>query len=156
MKKLGKFIIKNRVVIALMTIIVICGILALYFGFKVFWGDTSDNNYGTRLDDIKEVVFTEEMQNNVTDYLKTNTNVSTVTYDIKGKIIYLIIDFNKDYALKNAKSLCTKSLEKFDATILEKYDVQFMLTASTVAESKIYPTMGYKPNESKSISWVNS
>ena len=44
MKNFLKFVKKNRVILSLLSIIIVCLIICLVFGFRIFWGETSINN----------------------------------------------------------------------------------------------------------------
>lgn len=153
MKKFLRFVKKNKVLITLVSIILICLIIIVVFGFKLLWGETGTTKYGTRLDGI------EELKKDDKDKIKllflNDENVNSVDINIEGKIIYLTIDFKTDYKLSKAKKLIKSSLENIDSKILSNYDIQYILTASSVKESKYYPTMGYKARSKDTISWIN-
>ena len=153
MKKIFNFIKRNKVVFALLFIILICLIVIAIFGFKLLWGETGTTNYGTRLDNVEALTKTQEDMFKL--YFLNDENVNTVALDVRGKIIYVTIDFKKDYKLSKAKKLVKGSLEEVDKKVLTSYDIQFILTSKEVVDSKYYPTMGYKASDLETISWIN-
>lgn len=155
MKKFINFIKKNRVILSLLIIIFICLIVCLIFGFKIFWGESGTSKYGPRLDEIENIPFTETEQETIKTYFLKNENVDSVKFNLQGKIMYITINLNTNLKLTTAKKLVKNSLSEIDESILSNYDIQFILTTS-VSDSKIYPTMGYKSHNKTAISWVNS
>lgn len=147
MKKFGKFIVKNRVLVTLFVIIFICLVFALYFGIKLFWGDTSSNSYGTRLDVISDIKVDDSK---VKEYLNKNENVSLVEVDTKGRIIYVMVELSKDIKVSEAKSLCKGSLTSFSDDVLKYYEIEYFVTKK---DSKNYPIVGSKGKNKKAISW---
>jgi len=155
MKKFLKFVKKNRVILSLLTIITICLIICLVFGFRIFWGETDGNEYGTRLDGLDKTPYTDTERENVKAYFLKNENVDTVNFNLQGKIMYITINFKNDLKLATAKKLVNESLKEMNEDITNVYDIQFILTTS-VEDSKIYPTMGYKAHKKSAVSWINS
>ena len=153
MNKFFNFIKHNKVLFALIVVIVFCLIVIGIFGFKLLWGETGTTNYGTRLDDIIEL--NKEESDKIKLYFLNDENVNTVTLKVQGKIIYITIDFKSDYKLSKAKKLVVSSFENMSEKILQTYDIQYILTASNVEESKYYPFMGYKASSKEEISWLN-
>lgn len=156
MKKFLKFIKRNRVIVALSAIITLCLIICIVFGFKLFWGTTDVDKYGTRKDSLNDVTLTDNDKKAIDEYFLANKNVNSVKYTTQGPIIYITIDLKSDVALKTSKALVNNSLPIINKTLLEKYEFQFILTASSVKDSKIYPTFGYKALKKSTISWINS
>lgn len=156
MKKLVNLIKRNQVTFLLSFIIIVCLIISVVFGFKLFWGDPNTDKYGGRLEELENIKFTENMQASVTEYFSKNENVNKVTYNIEGKLIYVNIDLAKTVKLTTFKKYVNESLNIFDKELLSKYDIQFIVTLSSDKESKIYPTMGYKNVKKSTITWINS
>ena len=155
MKKFLKFVKKNRVILSLLSIIIVCLIICLIFGFKIFWGETDGNEYGTRLDGLDKTPYTETEKETIKTYFLKDENVDSVKFNLQGKIMYITINFSKDLKLATAKKLVNESLKEMNEEIASTYDIQFILTTS-VEDSKIYPTMGYKAHKKTAVSWINS
>ena len=87
-------------------------------------------------------------------------NVSDVRVEVKGKIIYIIMNVNDGVSKIDAEGYAVKALEKFKSEDLEYYDVQFLITCSDEKkeedEKAIYPIAGAKKAKGSQIIWSNN
>ncbi len=156
MNKLKKLFIRNKVWFVLIIILIVCFLLIIYGLVKYFYIGINNDTYGDRLEGISENELDKDIESDVQAIYESNDNVGEVILDLKGKIIYITIDFVKATKVKDAKSLALKSLEAFSEEEKLFYDIQYILTAETITEDEFYPTMGYKNSSSQVVVWINS
>lgn len=146
MKKLW---MKNRVVVVLLIILLICFIAIVGVTITFFYSkDVSE--YGTRLEDISKHPVDDKFKNEYKDKVLENENVTKVTMNIKGRIIYVHIDFNEVISLDDAKNIATTSLEMFNDDIKSYYDIEFVL------KSDNFTIFGAKNSKIDHVSWNNN
>lgn len=155
MKKLKELWGKNKVLIILGIILLIClgAILAVTFSF--FLGG-SKSVYGNRLDDISKHPITENFKSEYVDNLKKDTSISSVKINVKGRIIYVDIDFVADTSLVDAESKAAASLASFSEDILSYYDVSFVLKADASENSEGFSILGAKNVAGSGLVWNNN
>jgi len=145
----------NKVLLVLIGILLICFIV-LGFGFyKYFYAGTGQSKYGDRLNGIEEYPLSESLEDEVkTLYSKENT-IGEVSVDVKGRIIYITIDFKEIIKVEDAKKLALKSLDVIGEKNLTFYEIQYVLTASYEkdAEKKSFPIFGSKGINSSKVVW---
>lgn len=146
MKKLWK---QNRVLFMLIIVLIICFIAILSVALTFFYSkDVS--NYGSRLKDIEDYPITETFQKEYKESLLENERVLKSNFLIKGRIVYITINFDDQISLDEAKSVATKTLDKFSEDLLAYYDLQFIL------KSDNFNIMGAKNSIVDHISWNNN
>ena len=156
MSKFKEFWRKNKVLVVLMSILIICFIAICVVVATYFFGG-SKTVYGDRLKDIDKHPITEEFKGEYITSLKDDGKaVSDVTFNTKGRVIYIRIKFVNDYSLVEAESKATASLAKFTDNILEYYDLNFTLVSDATENSDGFTIMGAKNTSSKSIVWNNN
>lgn len=151
MKKLIK---ENKVLFVLAIILIIALILIAVGLFSYFYGNNKDK-YGDRLNKVEEY----KIKDTISEEIKSlyDANVENVKVDIRGKIIYIILDVANGVEKNTAKSLANQALEKFTEEEKNFYDIQFLITCTKEeAEEKIYPIEGYKNSSSINIVWTNN
>ena len=109
MKKIKNWWDSNRVLFVLCVIVIICFLIMGFVVVKYFVG-LNTSAYGDRLDDIADLPFTEEAQNNIINKLKESETVTDVTVHSQGKIIYIRITFTNT-SLDRAKEIAATALE---------------------------------------------
>ena len=145
MKKLKRLYKKNKVLFILTTIAIVC-ILVILIGLL-----TS----GDRLDGIEEVEISDSAREDIVSFYEENDKVNEASVDLKGKIVYIIIDVVKGTTKAQAQTLANSGLKEFSEEEVDYYDFQFIVTCEDEKDSKIYPTMGYKNNTSAKVAWIN-
>ncbi len=152
-KKIKELYNKNKIVFILIAVMIVCFIIIVIGLITSFYKKVSTSNYGDRLDDIKTVKISKSEQSEYKDSIEGLDGVTSASVDIKGKIIYIMIDFEADTKVKDAKEVATTALEEIATKEVKVYDIQFILSCDD--NEKDYPTMGYKNNSSDSIVWIN-
>lgn len=143
----------NKIIWILLAIIIIC-FLVLGLGFyKYFYGGASSSKYGERLDGIDAHPLSENLEEEISSLYKDENTINKVSVDVKGRIIYIIIDFGKTLKVATAKDLAVKSITKIDENNLAYYDIQFILTYSGEEENSNFPVFGSKSASSLKAVW---
>ena len=114
MKKLWK---NNRVVFVLVIILIICFISIIGVTLTFFYSKDI-STYGNRLDNIEKYPVSNEFKASYKDKMLENENIKSINFDIKGRIIYITINFDENIDLKKAKSIISSSLSEFNEEIL--------------------------------------
>ena len=142
---------ENRVLFALAIVIVISLILIAIGLFKYFYGN--DNSaYGDRLNGIEDHKISETIDSDIQSLFEAG--VDSVKVDIKGKIIYIVMNVTSGVSKIDAESYAANALTKFSEEDLSFYDVQFLITCTTEeVDEKVFPIDGYKNSTSATIIW---
>lgn len=155
MNKIKELWGKNKVLIVLGIILIVCLVTIICVGVSFFFGG-SETVYGDRLDDIENYPISEEFKSDYIASLLENEEVSDVTIDIKGRIVYVNIVFVGDTNLANAKSKAVTSLEKFSDELLSYYDINLTLTSKATENSEGFTIMGAKNVAGSGVVWNNN
>lgn len=150
MKKFKKLWENNKFAIIVCTILLVCICAIAYVALTYFFGG-SDSVYGERLKDISKHEITEKEEKKVIKSIKENEKVETANINIKGKVIYINVDFTEDTSLAEAQKTAVTSLEHFDKEALEYYDYNYIIYYE---EDSVL--MGYKNSSSSIIVWNNN
>ena len=155
MKKFKEFWGKNKVLIVLGIILIICFITILIVTFSYFFGG-SESVYGDRLDEIENYPIEDDFISEYIANLENDDLINSVTFDTKGRIIYVIIDFVGDTSLVEAQSKAAASLEQFNENILSYYDIMFTLTCAETENSEGFTIMGARNVAGSGLVWNNN
>ena len=155
MKKLKEAWGKNKILIVLGIILVACLVAIVIVTFSFFLGGNKDI-YGDRLEGIDKYPVTESVKNEYIEALKESKNVTDVSLNIKGKIIYIIIDFAQDTSLDEAKGLAASSIVKLSEDILSFYDINFTLRCEKSENSDGFTILGAKNVAGSGLVWNNN
>lgn len=155
MKKIKDIWNRNRVLITLALIVLICfGIMGTIVT-KYFFG-VNVSNYGDRLEDIADLPFKDEDKEKLITALKGNELVEDVTVNVQGKVIKTRILFNSKAALDTAKQAASSVLGSIAKEYQEKYDLQFTIVQEATAEVGGFTLMGAKNINRTQIIWNNN
>lgn len=143
------FIKKNKkMVMALLVILII--IILLLLLYNIIFGGNDGDAYGNRLDGISAV----EIKNDENEKMKSEINdlaeVNKVSYNIKGRLLKVIIEYNDNVELQTAKDIASKVLDYYQDDQKSYYDIEVFLTANN---NDAYPTIGYKNKNSEGFVW---
>ena len=155
MKKLKESWGKNKVFILLGAILVICFIAIIVVTFSFFLGGNEDI-YGDRLDGIEKYPITETIKSGYITSLEKEKNVSKVSMNVKGKIIYINIEFVSDTSLDDAKNIAATSLKNISEDLQSFYDINFTLKCEKSENSEGFTTLGAKNVAGSGIVWNNN
>ena len=128
--------------------------LVLGFGFyKYFYAGAGNNKYGDRLDGIEKYPLSKTWDSDVKSVFSDNSEVTKTNVHVKGKVIYINIDFGKSIKVSEAQDIAIKALDKIGEENLKYYDVQFILTYSGTDENSNFPVFGSKSSSSLKVVW---
>ena len=155
MKKIKDIWNRNRVLIVLIFIVIACfcimGVVMVHY---FFGGNVS--SYGDRLEDIKDLPFKEEDQQTLIASIKENDIVKDVSVNVRGKIIYIRIEFNDKATLDKAKEVASKSLEKINEEYVKHYDLEYTIVQESTESSAGFVLMGAKNINRSVLMWNNN
>ncbi len=143
----------NKVLWGLLGLLLVC-FLVLGFGFyKYFYAGSGNNKYGDRLEGIDKHPLSKTLEDDINSVFSNNTEVSKISVDVKGKIIYINIDFGSSIKVSQAQDIAVKALDKIGEDNLKYYDIQFILTYSGTESNENFPVFGSKSSSSLKVVW---
>ena len=144
----------NTMLWILLIILFVCFVMIAFLFYKYFYSGISTSKYGdTRLEGIENYPLSSTLENDIKELYSDNKSVGDVKINIKGKIIYVNIDFKEAVKVDAAKSAASKALEKIGEDNLKFYEVQFVLTYSGETENTNFPIFGSKNSNSLKVVW---
>lgn len=156
MDKLKELWGKNKVLIVLGIVLIICLIAIIIVTISFFFGG-SKSVYGNRLDDIDNYPITENFKQDYINNLESDESIEKVEFNNQGRIIYISIDYADDTALMEAESKATGSLQLFDEKLLSYYDINFTLTSNATDNSEGFIILGARNIAgSGKVEWNNN
>ena len=155
LKKLKEIWQKNRVLIVLIGILIACFIAICIVVVTYFFGG-SDTVYGDRLKDIDKHPITEDFKNKYISTLENDDAIEEVTFNSKGRVIYIRIKYVDDFSLVEAESKATASLTTFEENTLNYYDLNFTIVSDETDNSDGFTLMGAKNVNSDTVVWNNN
>ena len=155
MKKLKEIWQKNRILVVLVAILIVCFITICTVVVTYFFGG-SETVYGDRLKDIDKYPITDDFKKEYIANLEKDDKIEKVTFKTKGRVIYIRMQFIDDYALVEAESKASASLTSFTEDILGYYDLNFTLVSDKTEDSEGFTIMGAKNSKRESIVWNNN
>lgn len=155
MKKIKKVWEENRVLMVLAIILVVCLIVFAVVAITYFYG-SSDNVYGNRLDITKEVPLSDKLLKDIQNELESKESVNSAEATLKGKIVYVNIDFVDSIKIDDAKKVAEEAIALFNEDELGVYDIQFTISALSTGDRDGFTSMGAR-NASGSgiVVWTN-
>lgn len=143
------FIKKNKkMLIALLVIVFI--IILILFLFNIIFGGNDGDVYGNRLDGISAVEIKKDENEKMKSEINDLAEVNKVSYNIKGRLLKVIIEYNDNVELSTAKDIASKVLDYYQDNQKAYYDIEVFLTANN---NDTYPTIGYKNKNSEGFVW---
>ncbi len=155
MNKLKEIWGKNKVLIVLGIILIICFIAIIVVTVSYFFGG-SESVYGDRLDGIEDHPIEDSFVSEYTTNLESDDMIESVEFDTKGRIIYITINFVGDTSLVEAQSKTAASLETFSEDLLSYYDINFTITSEATDNSDGFTLMGARNVAGSGLVWNNN
>ena len=157
MKKFKETWQKNKILIVLLSILIICLIAIIVVCLTFFLGGNK-SVYGDRLKDIENYPITDTFKNEYIDSLENEKIIDNVTFEIKGRIIYITIHYVGDTSLVEAESKASSSLETFSEKLLGYYDIQMTLICDETENSDGFVIMGARnaSGSGSGVVWNNN
>ena len=155
MNKLKELWGKNKVLIVLGIILVICLIAIIVVAVSFFFGG-SESVYGDRLEEIETYPVTEEFMYEYVASFAEDETVEDVTIHTQGRVIYVAITFAPDTPLVDAESKAVASIDLFSEDILSYYDINFTLECAATENSDGFTIMGARNVAGSGVVWNNN
>ena len=146
-------ILKDNVFTIFVIVISIIGMFVLSYMKKVYWDNNNQAAYGERIEDVKNHVIDDGMIKKIEENIEDLEGVSSVKYDLEGRIINLTITVENSVTVKNAKKLDSSILNNFDEDQLSYYSIQIYFVKDDSSFDD-FPIMGYKHYSSNDVSWT--
>lgn len=149
MEKIKKVLQENKVLLFLAIILIVCVIVFAVVAIPYFYG-SSDDVYGTRLDVTKKVPLNKKLLEDIEKEIGMNQFVIKSKATLKGKIVYVNIDFVESTEMDAAKLVAEEVVKLFNEDELEVYDLQFAINTNK------YTLMGARNhNGNGTVVWNN-
>lgn len=145
-----KFIKNNKA----MTIGIICCVIFVILVYMVkltFFPNEAKAIYGDRLDGIKEVEITKNIQDKIVKGLEEKEEVKEAKTNIQGRILNVLITVEDEVELDAAKSLTTVILDNLKNKQKKYYDIQVFVSKKN--DDTRFPIIGYKHQDKDEFSW---
>lgn len=155
MKKIKNLWVENRVLFVLFIVVVVCLIIMFSVCINYFFG-SSKSSYGDRLEGIETMQISEDLKNNFLNLLKEDTLIDDATFNVKGKIIYIVLNFKPDVTLVEAQSKALFSLMTFEQKYLDFYDFHYTLKSEKTDTNAGFLIMGAKNVNGSGLVWNNN
>ena len=146
---------KYKILIVLGLILIICFIAILFVTVSYFFG-SGESVYGDRLEDIEDYPIEDTFVSEYIANLESDEMINSATFDVKGRVIYVTINFVGDTSLVEAQSKAAASLELFSENLLSYYDIDFTLISEATENSEGFTIMGAKNVAGSGIVWNNN
>lgn len=150
LKKVKRFILKNKllsVLIGLLVLILIFGLVVI----KIFiFPNYSSSKYGDRLEGIENVKLDDSRFNDIKNGFESKSGFTIEKFRLSGRIVNIYItagDIKKD----DVKSLALNLVNSFSEEEIKFYDFQVFVNG----EGEDYPIIGYKNKNSEGLHWNN-
>lgn len=143
---------KNKVLIVLGLILIVCAITIVIVTISFFFGGKDDRVLKTG-----DVKISESVKEDYIASLEEEKAVekATVSVSISG-VVYIHIYFKADTALVDAQSIASNSLAKFSEDILNVYDFNIEIKCEKSEGSDGFSLIGARNVASKTLEWDNN
>lgn len=143
---------KNKVLIVLGIILIICVIAILTVGVSFFFGGTD-----ARADKTKGHEVSENFKSDYITYLEENKEVEKVTINALEGVIHIHVKFVNDTALEDAQNKIATSLSLFEEENLSEFwDLNFTITCEKSEKNDGFNLIGSKNVAGSGLSWDNN
>ena len=147
-KKLKKFIIKNKLLSVLLGILILIFIFGLVIIKMFIFPSYGVSKYGDRLEGIENVKLNDSRFNDIKDGFDSKSGFNIDKFRLSGRIVNIYInagDIKKD----EVKSEALRLVNSFSEEEIKFYDFQVFVTG----EGEEYPIIGYKNKNSEGLHW---
>ena len=154
MDKIKKFWNENRVLFVLGIILIVCVVVVTIVSLTYFYGSSS-NAYGNRLDSIKDAPLSDKLLKSVKTEMNSKTGVKNTNVKVKGKIVYIEVEYNDGITMDDAKKTTKEALKLFSEKELSLYDLQFIIKNNDYTLMGAHNSNGSSTSEEDDIVWNN-
>jgi len=144
---------ENKITVLFIGVVLLIIIIFFLMVFPLYT-TRSGSNYGNRLDGIKKVAISDDLNNNIKKFFKDNDKIDKVNVKLKGRLYNIVINTKDGVDINEIVNITPDALTNFDEKQLKYYDIQIFITSNMNEESKT--VVGYKSKNSESIIWTNN
>lgn len=147
-KKLKKFVIKNKLLSVLLGVLILIFIFGLVIIKMFIFPSYGVSKYGDRLEGIENVKLNDSRFNDIKDGFDSKSGFNIDKFRLSGRIVNIYInagDIKKD----EVKSEALRLVNSFSEDEIKFYDFQVFVTG----EGEEYPIIGYKNKNSEGLHW---
>ena len=157
MKGLKGFFQRNKVLVILTLIVLVCVVIMGLCLLANFYGGNNTDKYGRRTEGIEKVEITSARQSEIESKLEADEFISNRTsIKVQGKIIYLRIVFEEGISLIEAQGKAIAILEEFSEEEKNFYDFHFTLKQASSETSEGFTIAGAKNVHGTNVVWNNN
>ena len=128
-------------------------LITIMFFVKDFWFYDNKSSYGNRLEGIENITIESDLKNDIINSFVELDDVNSVSINVRGKIVNIIIDVAENINIENGKKIANDVLIKFSDEQKSFYDIQFYITQEVSSGVNGFPIIGYKNKTSEVIAW---
>ena len=100
----------NVILFVLIGILLVCFIAICILFYKYFYAGTSETKYGDRLEGIDKYVLNDNLTDEIKKIYAEDKTVGEIEVNVKGKVIYINMDFVESVKVETAKRSALKAL----------------------------------------------
>ena len=148
LKKLKRFVLKNKLLTVLIGLIVLILIFGLIIIKILVFPSYSVSNYGNRLDGIQDVKLDDSRFSEIKKSFEAKEGFTIDKFRLSGRIVNIYItagDIKKD----DVKAEALKLVSSFSEDEIKFYDFQIFVSGT----DESYPIIGYKNKNSEGLHW---
>ena len=150
-----KKLIKENKVLFVLSIIILISLICIGVGLISYFYSEDGDKYGNRLEGIENYPISETIEQDIRGLYESG--IESLKVDLRGKVIYIIMDVSVGISKVDAQSMGVKALEKFTDEQKSFYDISFLITCNgNTEETTIFPMQGMKNSENSQIVWTNN
>lgn len=143
----------------ILAVIIIISLIVMGIGLISYFYGNNKNPYGDRLKDVDSHKISDSISSDIKSLY--TEGVSDVSVEVKGKIIYIVMNVDDGVSKLDAQGYAVKALDKFESEDLEYYDVQFLITCEDEKvtdedDKKVFPIAGARKAKNTQIVWSNN
>ena len=153
MSKIKNIWKENKIAVLFFTVVILI-ILVLFLMIYPLYSTRSGDEYGDRLDGIKDVALKDSVNDDIEKYFEDTGKTKTVKANLKGKLYNIYIKVNDDVDVNEIADLSANIFSNFDEDQLKFYDIQIFIVNENVENPKTI--VGYKNKKSENFIWTNN
>lgn len=140
---------KRAVIVFICCMILTIGVFTVKL---VFFPNNGKAIYGDRLDGIEKVRIRDSKLEQIKSTLEEQEEVDSVSTNVSGRILNVMITVKKDTSVDTAKTFTDKIDEALDEDQKDYFDVQIFITKND--EDEKFPIIGYRHQNNDHYSWT--
>lgn len=153
MKKLKKIWKNNKIAVLFAIVIILIIVIGLIMIYPLY-STKSGNDYGNRLEGIKEVAIKDNVTKEIKKYFEEDERIEKVKINLKGKLYNVVLKLKDETNIIEITDKIPEIFTNFSEEQLAFYDFQIFVTGKNEEVEKTI--IGYKNKKAESIIWSNN